>query len=655
MFGNDIMTNPTQDEDEPSLGQVEVDLEPTPAPLNPTRADAPRPGLGRSSWRGAKLGMRVVSYVAGPIAVVIGTLSLALTAFAAGTGRGWALSLYSVHTVKFFFACEIIGATLGAMFGLIGGAYRLARPSTRTSGWWLTRRFSRLAGNRQEASRPIEVDSLPSPGSFWPWLVVTLTLLTLVSAFGTGFYVGWSLDRRLDRAIKAADLDDPSWRIDDLMAAREPIPDAANSALVVARVLQLLPEDWPTGPKPRPGEPIPPANDLVTAMDRLHKLPGNVQLDEATADRLRRELEAHADAVGIARTLVDYRRGRHELELGPTLIDTRLSETQASRNAARLLEIDAAIRAHDGDPAGALDSCRAIIGVARSIGDEPFTIAQLVRIAEGDVGLKAGRRTLGQREASDAALARLQALVLDELAQPVMLHGLKGDRATLTEIIRRIRDGEMPISALSEGGPPFDPDAPPTPLASWGRLMFDNQQAVALEWTNSMVDIIRQPDPKRPPLVTAWQAEFDRVRRGKLAPWTATLPMLMIPAFSVLVTAESRYHCLLGSMAILLAAERHRLKAGDWPGSIAAIDPGILAVAPVDPFTGQAFRMERRDGQLLIYSVGPNQKDEHGTVDPTRWMKDGPDDYGTGAWDVTFRRRSPGPLVENPARSPDLP
>ena len=33
----------------------------------------------------------------------------------------------------------------------------------------------------------------------------------------------------------------------------------------------------------------------------------------------------------IARTVANYSRGRHELELGPTLIDTPLPETQAAR------------------------------------------------------------------------------------------------------------------------------------------------------------------------------------------------------------------------------------------------------------------------------------------------------------------------------------
>jgi len=621
ILGDDLMTSATPDEEKPSIGPDEGD--PYAAPTSPvaTGADPPRPGLGRSSWRGAKLGMRGVAYVAGPIAGLFATLCFALTAFAGGTGRGWAIPLYSMNTVSFFVACEILGATFGALIGLLGGLYRRVRPSARSP--------------KPEARRTVAADSFPSPGSFWPWLVSTLAVLALVSAFGTGYSLGWSLDRRLERATAAADRDDPNWRINDLMAAREKVPDAENSAWVVGEALSHLPENWPS------------EKDLVAAIDRLSDLSDNVRLDDATADRLRRELKTYSEAVRIARTVANYRRGRHELELGPTLIDTQLPETQASRNAARLLRIDSALRVHDGDPDGSLDSCRAILGVGRSIGDEPVTIAQLVRIAEGHVAMKSARRALAQGEATDPALARLQSLTLDELARPVMLHGLKGERATLDEIIRRVRDGEMPISSLGTVVSPAVSSALPSPISPWGRLMFDNQRAVGLEWTNQMVAIFKKPDPERPALVAAWEAEFDRVRKNKLGPWTSTLPMLMLAGHPSFVTAESRYHCQLGSMVILLAAERHRLKTGDWPATIAAIDRDLLPNAPVDPFSGQAYRMERRDGQFLIYSVGPNLKDEHGAVAANPLIKGVSDDYGTGAWDVTLRRRD--------VDSPDLP
>jgi hypothetical protein len=93
---------------------------------------------------------------------------------------------------------------------------------------------------------------------------------------------------------------------------------------------------------------------------------------------------------------------------------------------------------------------------------------------------------------------------------------------------------------------------------------------------------------------------------------------------------------------MLLAAERHRRKHGDWPESIDAIDKDILPNPPADPFTGKSSRMERRDGQLLVYSVGPNLKDEHGAYDVRKWAKGvTDDDVGACAWDVPLRRQPP--------------
>ena len=64
---------------------------------------------------------------------------------------------------------------------------------------------------------------------------------------------------------------------------------------------------------------------------------------------------------------------------------------------------DAAIRAHDSDADGALESCRAVFCVGRSIGDEPFLISQLVRVAIGGVALNSIRRALAQGEPSEQA------------------------------------------------------------------------------------------------------------------------------------------------------------------------------------------------------------------------------------------------------------
>ena len=92
-------------------------------------------------------------------------------------------------------------------------------------------------------------------------------------------------------------------------------------------------------------------------------------------------------------------------------------------------------------------------------------------------------------------------------------------------------------------------------------------------------------------------------------------------------------------MAILIAAERQRRRTGKWPASIKAIDPSIMPAQPVDPFTGEPFHLEHRDGQLFIYSIGPNGKDEHGAFDLKRHTQGGPDDSGARAWDRELRGR----------------
>jgi hypothetical protein len=585
-----------------------------------------------------------MSYVAGPIAGLAMFLSLALMAFGVGSGRGWALSIYLPITLASLLGFELLGGLLGSIIGLIRSGRRqdVVQPipppkevETRTS------------------SEPAEADLRPSPGPFWPWLVGALMLLTLITAFGAGFYLGRSVDRHLAEGTAAADLDDPSWRVDDLMAAREPVPIEENSAPLVTRAHAMLPQFWPDPPIPLEGQPEPP-DTLGEAFERLDSTPGNVRLEDTWAETLRRELEKQAEPVRIARTVADFNRGRYEVVLGATLIDTPMRHLFNARVVARLLAADVAIRVHDGDLNGAIDSCRTIFGVGQSIGDEPFLVSQLVRIKIGQIGLASAQRILAQGQPSDPALARLQALVLDELGQPFLLQGVRGERAMVTEIIRRITDSEMPIASLS-GAKPYKPGDTREQFGGWTKLVMDHQLALELDWMNKMVAIARCPLLEQPPLIDAWQTEVDRVKQSRFSDKTATLPLLFAPAVTASASHDFRYRCQLGSFAILLAAERHRLKTGDWPNSIAAIDPSLLPVAPVDPFTGQTFRMERRDGQLFIYSVGPNGKDEHGAVAPGQLAKEGPDDYGTGAWDVALRRQMPAPGIENPARSPELP
>ncbi len=597
-------------------------------------AVAPRSGLLASSWRGAKTGFRRTSYIIGPLASVLLIAGLVPTALGPGAGRGFAVPSIVPAAIALYAMFAFLGTVAGGLIGLVVPV----RPGTRRANWWAAaHRPIRLFRRRPVADAPADGAPRTPRRRLWPWLVGIPALVVLAIAFCAGIYAQRTVSRRLEEAIAAADRDDPNWRIDDLMAHREPVPDAENSALVLAEALALLPESWPHAPAP--GHPNPQPTEASHAYDRMQATADNVRLDDGTADSLTGALQEYGEAVQIARTVADYPRGRHELELGPTLIDTPLPDAQAARAAARILAADAAMRAQSGDIDGAVDSCRALLNTGRSMGDEPFIISQLVRIAIGSVAMKSMRRVLGQGEPSEPSLARLQALVADERGHPVLLYGMRGERATLIEVIRRVGAGEVPISALSDAQPPFDPGKFRAAIAPWGKLWFDNQQAVGLEWMNQAVAIARRPAVEQPALWKAWDDQVAGVKKSRFGIYTSTLPLLLMPAVSSAGSAFGRYQAELGATAIMLAAERHRRKTGAWPESIAAIDRAILPGTPLDPFSGEVYRMEHRDGRLFIYSIGPNHKDEHGAFEPKKWTTGGPDDIGAIGWDVDRRRR----------------
>ena len=488
--------------------------------------------------------------------------------------------------------------------------------------------------------------------SLWLWLIGIPLLLLLVTVALTVTYMRSTGNQSLATATAAADRDDPYWRLDDLLAHREQVPDAENSALVVAGAGRApLPKGWLGRVGRGTDAPSDAALAAADAYERLTSTSANMRLDDQDARALGSELKNQAEALAVARTVANFHRGRHEIVIGPTVIDTLLTETQSARSVAHLLDADAAIRAQNGDVDGALDSCRALICTARSIGDEPTLISSLVRIAIDAVAMKATLRTLGQGEPSEAALAQLQALILDELAQPLLFNGMRGERAMLVELIRRMEEGEVPLSAI-EGGS----RKPATGESTAGRsalrfvgFVFTGQRAIALDWLTEAVAISRRPAFEQRDLWAAWDAKIASVRQSRFGRLNAILPLMLTPATTAASTAFSRSQAELAATAILIGAERHRRKTGKWPAVIKEIDPSIMPSPPLDPFTGKPFHLEHHDGQIVIYSIGLNGRDEHGEYDPKLWMRGGPDDVGARAWDVSLRGR---PYVKPPEAKP---
>ncbi len=449
-------------------------------------------------------------------------------------------------------------------------------------------------------------------------LVVILVLLVI------GLIESWrgrSARSELQQMEQALDEEDPGWRLADLAAERPNFAEGENSAVLVAAVAARVPGTFPP----------------FKEIDPPEGTPANQRLDGARLDRLDKELQPLAAVREEALRLADLPRGRHRLSIdlvNPFL--TRMEDQQRARRVGSLMKYDALWRAHRGDLAGALRSCRACINVARSLGDEPFVISQLIRSA---LVLQAGdavERCLALGEAPEPGLAALQRLLADEEKHNGAYLSLRGERAAMHQTMQCLIDGSIRLSDLGPENIPPDLRIRES-IAGWTlRPLARREQLVMLRLANRAIENSRLPDHEQ----AQAERQLDRDLR-QMIPGTPFVRILF-PALTKVSENHRRKRALVRCLIVLLAVERYRLKHGTWPKKLEVLKPDFLVAVPADPYDGKPLRYQRPAGGVVVYSVGTDERDDGGRIDRERPMTAGTD-LGYRLWDVAGRNQPAKP------------
>jgi hypothetical protein len=454
--------------------------------------------------------------------------------------------------------------------------------------------------------------SIPPRRGRWRRRLLIAGLFLLAAAAGLWAWAAWRLAHDgadADSAVAEADRLDPGWRLEELEAKRDDPPSAENGALKVLAWAKALPRT----------EALQPAEDLLTDW------PPESRLTEPQLAALRTALAPAGPTLDEVRTLPRYPRGRYPVQWAPNPIDTVLP-CQEARRVLAWLRADALARAEASDAGGALADCRAAFQVSRTVGDEPTAISQLVHIALRAGGVALLERVLAQGEPPADGLAELQRWLEAEEPAPLLLIMARGERACFVRSVDQLF-GTMPTYqrlALSV-----------TPQMSPART-----RAVGLRYLNECVEAAKLPENQR------------AARLPTLAA-TNTLPImvgLLVPALDKVSQACARSHAQMRCAIAAVAAERFRRDKGRWPESLAElVATGLLKTVPADPYDFQPLRLKRLPDGLVIYSVGPDGKDDGGTLNRQKPIEPG-SDIGLRLWDVPARRQPP-----RPPKPPDPP
>jgi len=107
-------------------------------------------------------------------------------------------------------------------------------------------------------------------------------------------------------------------------------------------------------------------------------------------------------------------------------------------------------------------------------------------------------------------------------------------------------------------------------------------------------------------------------RLAEKIPRTAFLTRISAPAFGSILGKLHEVEVSLDLALLGLRAEKFRMGNGHYPPSLAEV-PGPL---PKDPFTGGEFHYKESDGNILIYSVGPDLVDNQGNAVKVKGERD---------------------------------
>jgi hypothetical protein len=467
-----------------------------------------------------------------------------------------------------------------------------------------------------------------SEARIWP-LFARLAIGAAVLAAIGGALVAcfrWQRDRQLVADVEAAerelDESDPGWRLEELHAARPHVPEAENSAVIIRRVAEAIPSDWPDQE----------ANKLF----ERYGVESNTLLDAEQVKALEGQLALVARQRRDARGLSKYPRGKFEYALGRNPRTEPFAHRDWVRRVETLLRLDALALAQRGDIGEALVSVRAAAHLTRSLEEEPWLITHVTRCEVFEGAASHAELVLALGEASDDQLAALQETLSPLTNSTSHLLAVRGERAALHRIYEGLVRREF---TPGEVGIMFDPGSPDAKFFRDSEVLDRAHEfhPTHLRYMTRLVEAARLPAHQQAAAEDVLEQE-DRSKQGE-----EPLRFFLTPSFRQMgepsraaLTAARALHALVGS-------ERYRLKHGGWPKRLDDLVPAFLPKVPLDPQDGKPMRYRKWADGVVVYSVGEDRADDGGDV-----AGPAPKDHGFRLWDAGKRRQTAPPAKDKP-------
>lgn len=270
------------------------------------------------------------------------------------------------------------------------------------------------------------------------------------------------------------------------------------------------------------------------------------------------------------------------------------------RQATRNLALRASLALARKDPASALTDIQTAVRMAEHLASEPSLYAQLTHESVLSIALQPVWEGLEYHQWDEASLMRLE-----ELFRPIDIlasarKGWEGERVTIAGMLQSAAESASRPGQRNHGWAP----------SFFGRgWLYRNLLEVDQYYLGSYLGPIdaahHRIHPENHVPFQEWQRERSYRKDLLIADRTA-------PHAPQLLASHGYLQCMIDLTRIVCALERHRMTQGGYPEKLDDLRPGFLADLPGDVATGTPLHYARTHDQFRLYSLGWNQRDDHG-------------------------------------------
>lgn len=319
-------------------------------------------------------------------------------------------------------------------------------------------------------------------------------------------------------------------------------------------------------------------------------------------------MRSNKDALQFFVEGAKHEQSRYPLDLSLG-IETTLPHLVKLKKAVQLLELSAIVHAEANDGLNAANYVRVALALTRSLEAEPVLFSQVVRAMSVSVAVGALEQTINRSTLPSESLSELsrafQHIEAVDARGDGFNRGLVAQRLASAALLRTPEKLLQFVAAPGMDVPADQRDRMVARLQKAGKLTEEERFFEAT--FEQLLAARKEPLPARLNVESFIQQASAQAAGKKLAIIDWMLSGLKGPAQE----AESLASARLGLTAVALeqfrAAHENR-----FPANLSELTPTYLSAVPADPFDGQPLRYQTKASGYVLYSIGPDLKDDGG-------------------------------------------